>query len=243
MKYTAKYIQIKVGTEQRELVYEDENGNQIVGSDEECGLLLRKGEQLFDANGKEIELPEGIKKIDEYIGRDNEERYELFYATREDGKKTILEYEFKSRSKECEPSKKLRFLHGCSNAEIVPIELKDTFFEAWVKYPKFSEKKTKLEDWVLVKYDSYIKGFNYLYTFFNLKSRATLDHFEYDTTDKMLADMSCGRVWYKGPVDFLIAIPLFIISDKGDKCMLMGNYVTSEVLFKYGWYSIFMTRE
>ena len=54
MKYTAKYIQIKVGTEQRELVYEDENGNQIVGSDEECGLLLRKGEQLFDANGKEI---------------------------------------------------------------------------------------------------------------------------------------------------------------------------------------------
>lgn len=240
MKYTAKFIQIDVCTKERDLVFEDENGNQGV-SDEKCGFLFRKGEQLFDINGKELALPEGIKKVEKYIGRDNNEHYEYFYATKENGAKIILEYEFKRKGKNS-PTREFRLINHYENAEIVPIQLKDTLFEEWVKYPKFSEQKTKLEDWVVIKFASFYKNVDYFYAFYNIKSRDCLDHFDYKTNAQMFKDLSIGEV-QRWPDRFFTALPIFITNEKGTKGMVVGDYVTSEVLLRYGWWQLFMTKE
>jgi len=241
MKYTAKFIQIDVCTKERDLVFEDENGNQEV-SDEKCGFLFRKGEQLFDINGKELTLPEGIKKVEKYIGRDNDEHYEYFYATKENDAKTILEYEFK-RNFKSSPTREFRFIGGYKNPEIIDMNLKGTLFEEWVKYPTFSERKTKLEDWVIIKVGSFIKNYDFLYVFFNIKSRSRLIHYEYKDDKDLLFDMSWRERISGCFCDFFIALPTFATTKNGVKCMVMSDYVTSENLLGYGWEELFMGKD
>ena len=225
MRYTVKNVQIEAGSEKKDFVYEDENGNQVIGSDEKCGLLFRKGEQLFDSDGKELEAPKGVKKIGEYIGRDNKKCYELFYATKENGKKTILEYEFSDGGYCYRPSKKLCWIRGLENAEIVTIELKDTLFEVWLKQPKYSEDKTELKDWFLIKSG---KKSDAIYTFLNTKSRARLSHLDYTYNCDLFSDISGGSKILRLGDDYFTTQPVFKTSKYGEKGMIVGDYVSRE---------------
>ena len=150
----------------------DQAGAEYTGSIENIGFLWKIGDQYFNHAGFEVTIPQSIASIDEFIRHAKYSKTrDLFFATRTDGKKTIVKTEFFNRDghnmsafeieeKRLEnyPDTRFELLHD--DLEIVPIDLKGTLFEEWIDKYQPGRENPQLDKWLLLK--DYI-GYHFMY--------------------------------------------------------------------------------
>lgn len=147
----------------RKPIVADETGAVYDGPIETVGFLWKIGEQYFNREGFEVVIPDFIKSIDQFIRHDEySDTRDLFFATRADGKKTIVITQFyddEGRTmaafdiEECNlrnyPDTRFDYLE--KDLEIVPMDLKGTLFEEWITKYDPGLSRSRLEDWLLLK--------------------------------------------------------------------------------------------
>lgn len=147
----------------RKPIVVDETGAAYDGPIETVGFLWKIGEQYFNCVGFEVVIPDFIASIDQFIRHDEDsETRDLFFATRTDGKKTVVITQFYDdegktmaaydvEEYELREYPDTRFDYLEKDLEIVPMDLKGTLFEEWITKYDPGLAYSNLENWYLLK--------------------------------------------------------------------------------------------